>query len=204
MSPRTSRENERIRAQTREKILEAGLKMFALRGYQGAAIGDVAKAAGLSHGLVYHYFKSKEEILLELATLAFEGSVNAIRQAAATPGTAWEKISAIAVMLYENAIGGVSSYYFYLMLQAKILASSLPKLARLLGKRAHEYNDILVPLIRKGQQDGTVVKEDPVKLAESFWSLVQGLALTGLQAKGVLNFTSPDIMLNVLRKRSHS
>ncbi len=202
MSPRTIEEKERIRAQTREKILEAGLQVFARRGYHAATIGEVARAASLSHGLVYHYFKSKEEILLELTALAFAGSIDATRRAAATPGTAWEKITAIAVMLHKNAIGGVSSYYFYLMLQATLLASSLPGLAKLLSRHGPEYNDILIPLIKRGQKDGTVVKGDPVKLAGNFWALVQGLSLAGLQAKAGETFTSPEIMLNLLRRRS--
>jgi AcrR family transcriptional regulator len=202
MSPRTSEENERIKAQTRQRILEAGLKVFALRGYHAATIGEVAGEAGLSHGLVYHYFTSKEDILLELTAMAFEGSITANREAASVPGTAWEKLESIASMLHKNAIRGMSSYYFHLMLQAKLLALTLPKLGKLMKKRGHEYNDILVPLLKQGQREGSVVKGNPEQLANSFWALIQGLALAGLQAKGGGEITSPEIMLHILRKRS--
>ncbi len=203
MSPRSIEDNERVRARTREKILAAGLKVFAVSGYHAATVARVALEAGLSHGLVYHYFASKEDILLELTAQAYEGSIGAVRRAAAAPGSAWEKIERIAAMLYENAVSAVrSSYYFYLMLQASLIAATMPKLSRLMVRRAPEYNDILVPLIKRGQKDGTVVKGDPEKLARSFWALVQGLSLSGLQDKGGEGITDPAIMLNLLRKRS--
>jgi AcrR family transcriptional regulator len=205
MSPRSNEDNERVRARTREKILAAGLKVFAVSGYHAATIAQVAREAGLSHGLVYHYFESKEDILLELTARAYEGSIEAVRRAAAAPGGAWKKIERVTAMLYENAVSTVeSSYYFYLMLQASLIAATMPKLSRLMARRMPEYNNILVPLIKKGQKDGTVVKGDPEKLAMSFWSLVQGLSLSGLQYKGGEGITDPSIMLNLLRKRSQT
>src|SRR3954469_18146591 len=48
-----------------EQITQALVKVMARRGYDGAAIGDIAKAAKLTPGLVHYHFKSKQEILLE-------------------------------------------------------------------------------------------------------------------------------------------
>lgn len=42
------------------------MKVMAKRGYDGASIADIAKAARLTPGLVHYHFKSKQEILLEL------------------------------------------------------------------------------------------------------------------------------------------
>ena len=53
-------------ASTEEKraaISEAAIKMFARKGYHGTRIADIAREAKVSYGLVYHYFKSKEEIV---------------------------------------------------------------------------------------------------------------------------------------------
>jgi len=49
----------------REQITQAMVKVMARRGYDGASIGDIAKAARLTPGLVHYHFKSKQEILLE-------------------------------------------------------------------------------------------------------------------------------------------
>jgi AcrR family transcriptional regulator len=48
----------------KEKILEAALKLFAENGYHKTSISQIAKMAGVSKGLTYNYFNSKEELLL--------------------------------------------------------------------------------------------------------------------------------------------
>jgi AcrR family transcriptional regulator len=47
----------------REKVLEAALEVFAERGYQ-ASMGDIARAAGITRTVLYHYFDSKQALLL--------------------------------------------------------------------------------------------------------------------------------------------
>ena len=51
---------------TRERILEAALRLFAERGYEATTMRDVAREAGASLGLAYRYFGSKEEFALAL------------------------------------------------------------------------------------------------------------------------------------------
>jgi AcrR family transcriptional regulator len=200
MSPRTQDGNAKVRAVTRQKILEHGLAVFARRGFHAAAISDIAREAGMSHGLVYHYFKTKEAVFLELAGIALEQSVAATRAAAQTKGRAWDRIRNIVAMLYENAFRGESPHFFYLMVQANILAPTMPELAALLGRHASDYNDILVPLIRVAQRAGQAARGNPVLLSMNFWSLIQGLALAALQAPPGMPITSPEIILNILKK----
>lgn len=64
MSPRSTEQNEAQRAQTRLLILETALKAFAEKGYASASISYIAKEAGISKGLSYHYFKNKEDLLV--------------------------------------------------------------------------------------------------------------------------------------------
>jgi len=47
----------------REELIAAAVRAFARNGYHGCRISDIAEEAGVSHGLVYHYFSSKEQIL---------------------------------------------------------------------------------------------------------------------------------------------
>jgi AcrR family transcriptional regulator len=47
-------------------ILEAATKVFAEKGYQYATISDIAKAAGISTGLIYSYFQNKLDVLLSI------------------------------------------------------------------------------------------------------------------------------------------
>ena len=47
----------------RRQILDAAVRAFARKGYHACRVGEIAEEAGVAYGLVYHYFKSKEEVL---------------------------------------------------------------------------------------------------------------------------------------------
>ena len=51
------------RSAKREQILDAALEVFSRKGVYATRIADIATEAGIAYGLVYHYFKNKEEIL---------------------------------------------------------------------------------------------------------------------------------------------
>jgi AcrR family transcriptional regulator len=54
--------NERRKEQRHDEIMEAALEEFAIKGYAETRLDDVASRAGISKGLVYVYFKTKEEL----------------------------------------------------------------------------------------------------------------------------------------------
>lgn len=64
--PRTKQQFAEIRKGSRQKILDAALEVFAKQGFHSATVDSIAKTAGISKGLLYNYFKSKEEVLNEL------------------------------------------------------------------------------------------------------------------------------------------
>jgi len=64
--PRTKEQFETMRQVSRQKILNAALEVFAKQGYSSATIDAISKTAGISKGLMYNYFKSKEDVLKEL------------------------------------------------------------------------------------------------------------------------------------------
>src|SRR5215211_8661461 len=56
----------------REAILAAAEEVFARRGYHGAALDDIAQAAGISKALIYEHFTSKRELHASLVTAHVE------------------------------------------------------------------------------------------------------------------------------------
>ena len=50
-------------AEKRRLILDAAVRVFARKGYHTSRVGDIAEEAGIAHGLLYHYFASKEQVL---------------------------------------------------------------------------------------------------------------------------------------------
>ncbi len=63
MSPRTKQQFEAIRQKSRVAILKAALTLFARKGFSETTTDDIAKKVGISKGLIYNYFRNKEEIL---------------------------------------------------------------------------------------------------------------------------------------------
>ena len=92
-----SRENER-----RRTILRAAIDVFARKGYHGCRIADVAREAGVAYGLVYHYFKNKDELLETVAATGWSGFVTRLRVVAEDPSTSLEqKVHGIAEVAFE-------------------------------------------------------------------------------------------------------
>jgi TetR/AcrR family transcriptional regulator, fatty acid metabolism regulator protein len=47
----------------RQRCLGAAVRVFARKGFHASRVGDIAEEAGVAHGLLYHYFKSKDDVL---------------------------------------------------------------------------------------------------------------------------------------------
>jgi AcrR family transcriptional regulator len=62
----TGRKSPEHRAEVRARILAAAREAFATAGFRGTNVPDIAHRAGISVGLIYRYFASKEELFLEL------------------------------------------------------------------------------------------------------------------------------------------
>ncbi|MDH3651169.1 MAG: TetR/AcrR family transcriptional regulator [Saprospiraceae bacterium] len=72
MSPRTQDQIDAIRRQSIEAIMEAALELFARQGFHNTSISQIAKEAGISKGLIYNYFDSKDELLKTIVTSAMD------------------------------------------------------------------------------------------------------------------------------------
>ncbi len=64
--PRSQAANDALREASRTRILEEALKLFAERGYTSTPVDLIVKAAGISPGLLYHYFPGKLDVLRAL------------------------------------------------------------------------------------------------------------------------------------------
>lgn len=64
--PGRPRAGEETGPSRRRRIREAAVTVFATKGYHDARVSDIAKEAGVAHGLVYHYFAGKEQLLQDV------------------------------------------------------------------------------------------------------------------------------------------
>ena len=86
----------------RRVILDAAVKVFAREGFYGCRVADIADEAGVAYGLVYHYFRSKDEILDTLFLERWDLMLEEIARVDAEPAPAREKLAAIAGFIIDS------------------------------------------------------------------------------------------------------
>jgi TetR/AcrR family transcriptional repressor of nem operon len=69
-------------AQNRERVLDTAAQLFRQKGFDGIGVADLMKSAGLTHGGFYGQFASKEDLMAQACTRAFERVLGAWRQMA--------------------------------------------------------------------------------------------------------------------------
>ncbi len=83
----------------REVILDAAIKVFAEAGYHGARVSDIAREAGVAYGLVYHYFKNKDEILSTIFEQQWLGFITAVEDIGRSGASLRDRMVSIATLM---------------------------------------------------------------------------------------------------------
>jgi len=86
----------------RRLILDASVRVFARKGYHTCRVGDIAEEAGVAHGLLYHYFRSKEELLETIFRETWRELLDAVQSVEETDETARERLAGIAKILLRS------------------------------------------------------------------------------------------------------
>jgi AcrR family transcriptional regulator len=86
----------------RRQILDAAIRVFARQGFHSTRVSDIADEAGVAYGLVYHYFKSKDEVLNELFTERWSLLLAAIEEADREDASPRAKLEAVAGFIVDS------------------------------------------------------------------------------------------------------
>jgi len=87
--------------QIKERIIAAALQLFTRRGYFNTSVPDMAHAAQVSVGSIYHHFKDKEDVARALCQSLMEGLQNELTRIAQENDTAHDRCRAVIAMLFE-------------------------------------------------------------------------------------------------------
>ena len=199
MTPRSKELSEQMRKEAIARITKAALEVFAEYGYHGATMNQIKQVSGLSKGLVYHYFPSKEKIFFHLVETALTISKSIWLEALKPPGTAWQKIEKISEALVKQAFSDDNSLYFLIMMQALTLGKSIPGLLEYIWENSAHYNE-LPKLIVEAQMSGEVVQGDPEVLTTSYFALFYGYTLILLHDEELKKRLTPETFTSILRK----
>ncbi len=157
--------------QRRQLIIEKALELFARKGYSDTKIGDIAEAANMSVGLMFHYFESKEQLYEALVRMGAEGTNSPAEMSFENPLEYFTGF--IASMLRYAKEQPWVFYMFVLMAQAR-RSDSIPQHIKKIAMSVNQIEQS-AEIIEAGQQYGYFRNGDPYALSLTFWSSVQGI-----------------------------
>ncbi|MED4782369.1 TetR/AcrR family transcriptional regulator [Brevibacillus choshinensis] len=197
MAPLNEEQLHQIRDERRDQIIGAAIKVFARRGIIGTKMSMIAAEAGISHGLLYHYFTSKEELFTMLVEDAMVGAEEAMSSIYDLPGSPIEKIRTLTLEMLDES----GTPYFMLIHHARTSDGVPEKVKELMDRNNMEaFIERLLPLFRDGQQAGEIVDGNPEELISSYLSVLSGLMVVNAQGIGGYRLPGVDMLLRLIAR----
>lgn len=165
----TSREEQKEKR--RQQIIFKALELFVKKGYRETKISDIAKAADMSTGLLFHYFESKEQLYEELVRMGVEGTRTPAKLEAATP---LEYFSGFLKLLFEYAAGQPWVCQMFVLMAQTWKSDGVPQHIKEIAMEMNQV-EVSAKIIEQGQKEGYFREGNPLALSYAFWCSVQGL-----------------------------
>ena len=142
--------NAQQAAEKRRLILDAAVRVFARQGFHTCRVSDIADEAGVAYGLVYHYFRSKDEVLDTLFLERWDVLLEAIREVDGQDVPARDKLYSIASFIVDS--------YRHDPDLMKVIIVEVTRAANTFG-RSHlagirEAYDLIAVIVEKAQTAG--------------------------------------------------
>jgi TetR/AcrR family transcriptional regulator, fatty acid metabolism regulator protein len=148
----------------RRQILDGAIRVFARQGFHSCRVSDIADEAGVAYGLVYHYFKSKDEVLNELFTERWSLLLTAIEEVDREPIGAREKLDAVAGFIIDS--------YRHDPDLMKVIIVDVTRAANSFGRthlaEIRRAYDLIAKIVADAQRTGTFRKDVDAEFA-SMW-----------------------------------
>jgi AcrR family transcriptional regulator len=137
-------------ADKRRLILDAAVRVFARQGFNGCRVSDIADEAGVAYGLVYHYFRSKDEVLDTLFLERWNVLLEAIRETDQQDISPREKLYAIASFIVDS--------YRHDPDLMKVIIVEVTRAANSFGQthlpKIREAYELIANIVAKAQEEG--------------------------------------------------
>ena len=176
---RTKEQNERIRQNTKTKIHSVAIECFSNYGFGSATMQDLANKAGISVGLLYRHYKTKDELFEALVDQAIIGHNQMVARI--------ESLSPLEAIniLVDDIVDELSKGYEFSQFMGIILQKPSDK-----QRQANEQLIMsIAKIIEQGQKDKVFLDGDPLQFAQFLVSIFQGLSSTQLLLRD--NFVLP-------------
>jgi AcrR family transcriptional regulator len=165
--------NKEMREEAKAKILEAARKVFARKG-MAATMSAVAEEAGISQGLAYRYFPSKEAILAALVEQMVASGGGAAERVKTIPGSPGERLTLMVSYILESRR---SQPEFYQLLYKVLYDDKVPPgLREAVMRSGQVIIGTMRELIVEGQATGEIANDDPDHLLGALTACLDGLS----------------------------
>lgn len=178
----------------RKTILMTALHLFVEKGFYETKISDIAKAVSMSTGLMFHYFESKEELLLELVKMGVAGTETPNKMADIPPEVFFKEFLN-QLFKYADEQPWVFDMF---VLMGQVRRAGMPEEARQLALSVNQIENS-AKIIEAGQKTGIFREGDSIQLSTCFWSAVQGI-MEDMARDKTLKAPNPDWIVSILCK----
>ncbi|WP_042470566.1 TetR/AcrR family transcriptional regulator [Bacillus ndiopicus] len=159
--------------QRRQLILQAALDLFIRKGYGETKIADIAKAANMSMGLLFHYFESKEKLYETLIRIGSEKLKMELHFETSSPLTIFQLI---AEDIFQTISANPFAAKMFVLMENAQHLDTLPSDIRVMLDEADKLIAKSVSLIEEGQRLNEIKDGNPQALSIAFWNSLQGIA----------------------------
>jgi AcrR family transcriptional regulator len=167
MAPRAEWLNQRLREESRARIIEHALRLFGAHGYDRTTIKRIAEAAEISQGLIYRYFESKDALLQAI----FEQSMADVRASfAAAAGEAEPKARIERLIRASFEILQQNELFWRLSYGVRMQASVLEGLGEQVAQWTNEIQSVLEEFLRAAGEP------EPEVEAAVLFALIDGVS----------------------------
>jgi len=190
---------ERERQERRETILDAAEQVFFSKGYERSSMDDIARAAELSRGLLYVYFKDKAAIMAGITLRAAEALRDRFAEALTRSKLGMEQIANIGKAYYRFSIEQAD--YFDALTQAAGFRhpTEEDETLRALERCDQENMELMLTALTNGVRDGSLSPErvrDPLRTAYYLRGALHGVIMQSrLLAQAHISEPEPDTLV---------
>lgn len=170
----------------REQIIDGLLKVMSSKGYEGATVHDIARAARLSPGLVHYHFGNKREVLESLMERLLEGHFAALDAAMAQAGASTlARLDAfIDQHLATGATANPHALSAWVVLGAEAVTSKVVRARYAEGLTG--LQERLVAVITDGQRRGELKGPPPAEAAAGILAAIEGFYVVAATARPLI------------------
>ncbi|WP_028552859.1 TetR/AcrR family transcriptional regulator [Paenibacillus sp. UNC451MF] len=178
--PRNVERDQEARKERCEQILSVAVELFAKKGLDATKISDIAAKVGISHGLVYNYFQSKEEIYASLINKNLNSMRELIEKVIHLPVSPLEKLKILVDHMLKNKWEDALFHQIFVdqMLTSESIAEDIKASVR---KRITDNLDTIAEIFAEGQRKGELLDGNPKEHALFIMSCIRASCLSERQ-----------------------